>query len=159
MLSFGDEHSKYKSLFADNWKCHLRNAKNLVQVLLCNFLYWIGFVQPHCHDTETILQICVVVYTEHHSMSWWRHQMENFSASLVFGMVIHRSRSPHKRQSCGAKMFSFICAWTNGWVSNRDASDLRRHRAHYDVTVMYFSQRHSCLCGWARSQPLKKLPR
>ena len=31
---------------------------------------------------------------------------------------------------------SLICAWTNGWVNNRDACDLRRHRAHYDVTVM-----------------------
>ena len=33
-------------------------------------------------------------------------------------------------------MFSLICAWTNGRVNNRDAGDLRRHRAHYDVTVM-----------------------
>ena len=24
-----------------------------------------------------------------------------------------------------------------GWVNNRKAGDLRRHRAHYDVTVMY----------------------
>ena len=24
----------------------------------------------------------------------------------------------------------------NGWVNNHDAGDLRRHRAHYDVTVM-----------------------
>ena len=24
----------------------------------------------------------------------------------------------------------------NGWVNNRDAGDLRRQRAHYDVTVM-----------------------
>ena len=24
----------------------------------------------------------------------------------------------------------------NGWVSKREASDLGRHRAHYDVTVM-----------------------
>ena len=24
-----------------------------------------------------------------------------------------------------------------GWVKNRDAGDLRRHRAHYDVTVMW----------------------
>ena len=31
---------------------------------------------------------------------------------------------------------SLIRAWTNGWVNNRDAVDLRRHRAHYDVTVM-----------------------
>ena len=35
------------------------------------------------------------------------------------------------------KMFSSICARTNGWVNNRDAGYLRRHRAHYDVTVMW----------------------
>ena len=33
-------------------------------------------------------------------------------------------------------MFSLICAWTNGWVNNQDADDLRRHRTHYDVAVM-----------------------
>ena len=32
--------------------------------------------------------------------------------------------------------FFFICAWINGWVRNRDAGDLRRHRAHSDVIVM-----------------------
>ena len=31
-------------------------------------------------------------------------------------------------------MDSLICAWINGWVNNRDAGDLRRHRNHYDVT-------------------------
>ena len=35
-------------------------------------------------------------------------------------------------------MFSLICAWINGWVNNREAGDLRRHRAHYDVTVMKY---------------------
>ena len=33
-------------------------------------------------------------------------------------------------------MFSWVCAWTNGWVNNRDAGALRRHRAHCDVTGM-----------------------
>ena len=33
-------------------------------------------------------------------------------------------------------MFSLICAWTNGWVSNRYAGDFRHHCAHYNVTVM-----------------------
>ena len=33
-------------------------------------------------------------------------------------------------------MFSLICAWVNGWVNDREAVDLRRHRAHYDVIVM-----------------------
>ena len=27
----------------------------------------------------------------------------------------------------------------NGWVNNREAGDLRRHRAHFDVTVMFYS--------------------
>ena len=33
-------------------------------------------------------------------------------------------------------MFALICVWTNGWANNQDAGDLRRHRAHYDVTAM-----------------------
>ena len=33
-------------------------------------------------------------------------------------------------------MFSLICVWINGWVNNRQAGDLRRHRGHYDVSVM-----------------------
>ena len=32
-----------------------------------------------------------------------------------------------------------ICVWINGWVNNREAGDLRRYRAHYDVTVMELS--------------------
>ena len=27
-------------------------------------------------------------------------------------------------------------AWTNGWAKKRNAGDLRRHHAQYDVTVM-----------------------
>ena len=54
---------------------------------------------------------------------------------------IHRSpvNSPHKGQWRGALMFSLICAWINGWVNNREAGDLRRHRAHCDVTVMLYT--------------------
>ena len=46
---------------------------------------------------------------------------------------IHRSpvNSPHKGQWRGALRFSLIRAWTNSWVNNRDANDLKRHRAHY----------------------------
>ena len=35
-----------------------------------------------------------------------------------------------------ALMFYLICAWINGWANNREAGDLRRHCAHYNVTVM-----------------------
>ena len=45
--------------------------------------------------------------------------------------------SPQKGQWRGAFMFSLICAWIKGWVNNRQAGDLRRHQAHYDVIVMW----------------------
>ena len=50
----------------------------------------------------------------------------------------HRSpaNSPHKGRWRGALMFSSICAWINGWLNNREAGDLRRHRAHYGVIAM-----------------------
>ena len=43
---------------------------------------------------------------------------------------------PHKGQWRGALMFSFISTRINGWINNREAGDLRRHRAHYDIIVM-----------------------
>ena len=51
---------------------------------------------------------------------------------------IHRSpvKSPHKGQWRGALKFSLICFGLNGWINNRKAGDMRRYRAHYDVTMM-----------------------
>ena len=71
-------------------------------------------------------------------MTWWRHQMESFPRYWPFVRINHPSPvdSSHKNQWHGVLMFSLICAWTNGWANNRDASDFRRHGAHYDVTVM-----------------------
>ena len=43
---------------------------------------------------------------------------------------------PSKRPVTRALMFSLNWAWINGWVNNREAGYLRRHRAHCDVTVM-----------------------
>ena len=41
----------------------------------------------------------------------------------------------------GSLMFSLMYTWINDWVNNREAGDLRRHRGHYDVIVMYI---HFC---------------
>ena len=55
-----------------------------------------------------------------------------------FMQGIHRSpvNSLHKGQWRGALGFSIICVWINGWVNSREAGDLMRHRAHYDVNIM-----------------------
>ena len=70
----------------------------------------------------------------HDDVIKWKH----FPRYWPFVRGIHRStmNSPHKIQWREALMFSLICAWINGWVNNREAGDLRRHRAHYDLIVM-----------------------
>ena len=70
---------------------------------------------------------------------WWRHQIETFSVLLAIcagNSPVLPVNSQHKGQWRGALMLSLICAWTNGWVNNGEAGDLRRHRIHYDVIVM-----------------------
>ena len=70
--------------------------------------------------------------------SWWRHQMEAFSALLA---ICARNSPvpgefPTQRPVTPSCDVSLICVWINGWVNNRKAGDLRRYRAHYDVSVM-----------------------
>ena len=48
----------------------------------------------------------------------------------------HRWIPRTKASDAKGLMFSLICAWINGWVTNGEAGNLRRHRAHYDVTVI-----------------------
>ena len=71
-------------------------------------------------------------------ITWWRHQMDTFSALLILceGNPPFTGGYPSQRPVKRSLIFFFICAWTNGWSNNRDAGDLRRHRYHYDATVM-----------------------
>ena len=71
----------------------------------------------------------------HDDVIKWRH----FPRYWPFVRGIHRSpvNSLHKGQWRGDLMFSLICARINGWINNGEAGDLRRYRAHYDVTVMF----------------------
>ena len=75
-----------------------------------------------------------VMMTPHDDVIKWKH----FTRFWPFVRGIHRSpvNSSHKGQWRRALMFFFICVWINGCVNNREAGDLRRYRAHYDVRVM-----------------------
>ena len=68
----------------------------------------------------------------------WRHQMEAFSAlrALCAGNSPVPGEFPSQKPVTQSFDVFLICAWTNGWANNREAGDLRRHRSHYDVTVM-----------------------
>ena len=90
-----------------------------------------------------------------------------FPCYLPFVRIIHRlsMNSPHKGQWRGSFMFSFICAWISGWVNNRDAGDLKRHRAHYYVIVkcvVYHGISHNkylCACYLSRFHGTPHRPR
>ena len=73
-------------------------------------------------------------YQVHDDVIKWKH----FPRHWPFVREIHRFpvNSPHKGQWRGALMFSLICVWIRGWVNSREAGDLRRYLAHYDVIVM-----------------------
>ena len=74
------------------------------------------------------------IQTCHDDVIKWKH----FSRYCPFVRGIHRSpvNSPHKGQWRGSLMFSLIYAWINNWVNNREAGNVRRYRARYDVTVI-----------------------
>ena len=78
----------------------------------------------------------------------WLHddviKWKDFRRYWTFVSGIHRwsVNSLHKGRWHGALMFGLIRAWINGWVNNREAGDLRRRSAYYDVTVM------SMVCWW-----------
>ena len=82
---------------------------------------------------------------KHDDVIKWKH----FPRYWSFVRGIHGSpvNYPHKGQWCGALMFSLICAWIHGWVNNREAVDLGRHLAHYDVIMTSWSGT-LCVCMW-----------
>ena len=89
-------------------------------------------------DWQTYFNVYNVEATEllayHDDVIKWKH----FPRYWPSVRGIHRSpmNSTHKSQWRGALMLPLICVWTNAWVNNWDAGDLRRYRVHYDVTVM-----------------------
>ena len=114
MMNLGQLHRLAKLPTADWWQLELCLGNSALHYERLHTVYW--WMQNH-DDVIT-----------------WKH----FPRYWLYVRGIHRSpvNSPHKGQWRGALMFSLICAWINGWVNNREAGDLRRHRGHYHVILM-----------------------
>ena len=133
---------------------------NVIQYDIDDYFHWsitkIPLARPYfypCPVPSTPFWVCEFVLsravqlfspskqTSNNDVIKWKH----FPRHWPFVRGIHRSpvNSPHKGQWHGALMFSLICAWINGWVNNREAGDLRRHRAHYGVIVMAWRLTHA----------------
>ena len=77
--------------------------------------------------------------------SKWKH----FPRYWPFVRGIHRfpMNSPHKDQWRG----TLIWARINGWVTDGEAGDLRCHRSHYYVIVMFYLRHtHSRMCMYIK---------
>ena len=72
----------------------------------------------------------------HDDVNKWKHFLRNWP--FVRGIDRSPVNSPHEGRWRRALMFSVICVWINDWVNNREAGDLRRYRAHYDASVMFW---------------------
>ena len=146
-----------------------------------NGYWWLmllnGLEKKVCKPTQINSIVCYFLlclqnsrsynYVMHDDVIKWKY----FPRHWPFVRGIHRSpvNSPHKGP--WALMFSLSCVWINGWVSNREAGDFRRNRAHYDVIVidtplipktevtgaigdkLYFSWHISVFCQKATRQP------
>ena len=104
--------------------------------------FWYRNLWCWCVEIDSTINSEIWIHWNHDDVIRWKH----FPRYWPFVRGIHRSsvNSPHKGPWGGALIFSLICVWMNGWVNNREAGDLRRHRAHYDVSVMMF--KHGLRC-------------
>ena len=115
---------------------------------------WVRFINSgpviNCNNRSsvsiyTFTKDCLMLMSilKQYIMTRWLFFPVNIAAAMVTSSSgsIFRVTGPLWWESTvhqwrGALMLSLICAWANGWTTNRDADDLRRHRAHYDATVM-----------------------
>ena len=112
--------------------------------------YFLGFVEHLAGSFDGVLVVSAIGRAQSHlkatveniAVTWWRHEMEAFSALLVLreGNPLVAGGFSSQRSVMGSLMFSSICTSTNCWANNRDGGDLRRHRAHYYVIVMKFTE-------------------
>ena len=128
--------------------CGIDYINVILEVMLLSMLiFHSGNFQPtynmyFVYHVLVFIQCCRIHQSCFHPMirqyimtsSKWKH----FPQSWPFVREVHLSPvdSHHRGQWRGVLVFFLICFWTNGWVRNRDTCDLRRHRAHYEVTVM-----------------------
>ena len=101
----------------------LQTVWEIVEVLVLKLHWWVASLLA--------LRRCDC---NHDDVIKWKH----FPRYRPFVRGIHRwpVNSPHKGWWRKALIFSLICAWINGWVNNREAGYLRRHRVRHGVTVM-----------------------
>ena len=160
VISGKNTYSFYDTIWVRTWKIqtihtnNLSSASNLCQFicLMCtcsifiilqvrsyNWIYHPlndRFQKPVLPRLDRVLEYGL--HNKHPLISWWRHQMETFSALLAIcaGNSPVHGEFPAQRPVTRSFDVPLICARIYGWVNSHEAGDLRRHHSHYDVIVM-----------------------
>ena len=120
--------------------------------------------QPKSQRDACFIYICIFIYIyiyEHIKIdtdrSTWMKPMGMIESpngsifrvtGLLYGEFTGHRWIPLTKAS-DAELWLFLwSAWTDAWVNNRDTGNLRRHRAHYSVTVMGLSSRWASELVW-----------
>ena len=109
------------------------------------------------HTIRALLWFAVVWYWPiHDDVIKWKHfpRYWPFVRGNDRSPVIPRTKASDVELWC----FSLICVWINGWVNNHEGGDLRRYRAHYDVTVMFIQISRGYFTCTRRKHPMATGP-
>ena len=123
------------------WKMALFGL-HATQYAMCRLVAKGPIWRMKLHDcTQQLFQQAILTGPQRHRhghLSWWRHQMETFSAFLALCERNPWVNGGFPSQKPVTRNFDvcLTCVWTNGWANNRDAGDLGRHCTHYYVIVM-----------------------
>ena len=92
---------------------------------------------------------CVLLWLFSCDVIKWKHSPRHWP---LCGEFTGHGRIPLTKAS-DAELWWFLWSapWINGWVNNREAGDLRRHRTHCDVIVMLLNSHFDVLTGFTWS--------
>ena len=107
----------------------------ILHTLSVKLLLWLSSNTNLWYGCGKTLSYSTYNLWDHFSYSWWRHQMETLSPLLALCAWNPPVTGDFPAQRPATRSFDVFFD-LNGWVNNREAGDLRRHRAHYDVTVI-----------------------
>ena len=132
-----------------NWGCWKMGMKWLYIASQFVFCIWTKpdvIRDTHHRGLSWLLMLAIFI----HALCigpWWSHRMEAFSALLALcaGNSPVTGGFPSQRPVTRGFDVFLICAWISSRVNKREARNLRRHRAHYDLTVM--TMMHPLLAG------------
>ena len=110
-----------------NTNTFLPNVLGIISLYLTK-LWWYLVSYPTKISWKSVHTFCVILLTDKKHPQWSHNFMMKSSNGNIFRVTCPLTRS---FDVC------LIWGWINDWVNNREAGNLRRHRAHYDVLVMF----------------------